>query len=96
MGKKYQVGGYTAGWQKPTTKKGQGADRLGHCSAHDKTTWATRKAARREAHNRHPESRKTPYRCPATGGWHYGSLNMSRESYRGLREDDEGTDDGLA
>lgn len=84
MGQKYQLSGYTAGNQQPSNGI---ADRRGHCAVHDKTTWATRKIARRAAKKRHPESMKAPYWCKHTQGWHYGTLHASRDTYRGLTED---------
>lgn len=88
MGGKYRIKGYTSGQQKPLRKDG-GMDAFGHCAEHDKTSWTTRKAARRAAKNRHPEGGKSPYRCPYTNGWHYGTHHFSRDTYRGVADGEE-------
>lgn len=89
MGKKYRLSGYTSGRQKPLGK--DGPDWYGHCYKHDKTAWATRKAARRAAKKRHPGELKSPYQCQYTQGWHYGTANYPRDIYRGVTS---GTEDG--
>ena len=82
MARKYHLSGYTSGRQKPLGK--DGPDWLGHCRVHDKTAWASRKAARRAAKKRHPEGGKAPYPCRITNGWHYGTAHYSRDTYRGI------------
>jgi hypothetical protein len=58
---------------------------IGYCDAHDKNRYASRKAAKRAAKMRNPGERKTAYRCTVyPGNWHYGSLNYSRDTYRGI------------
>lgn len=88
MARKYRLSGYTSGKQKPLSKIGP--DTLGHCRVHDKTAWASRKAARKAAKKRHPEGGKAPYPCKHTGGWHYGTAHYSRDTYRGVGD---GTED---
>jgi hypothetical protein len=85
VGKKYQQGGYTVATLR-LNPDGLN-DRMGFCEVHRKTTWRSRKVARRELRNRHPEGGKTPYRCPHTRGWHYGTPVLTRDQYRRLGED---------
>lgn len=84
MARKFHLSGYTSGRQKPISK--DGPDRLGHCSAHNKSAWASRKAAKRAGKKRHPEGVKSPYRCTHVNGWHYGTTHYSRDTYRGTAD----------
>lgn len=49
---------------------------LGPCQRCDKTTWPSRKAARRHS-RRYPATDVRPYPCPVGLGWHVGHLPVS-------------------
>lgn len=86
MVKKISFNGYTSGRQRINKHV---PDLLGHCTVHDKSTWSSRKAARKALKNRHPGEIKSPYRCDYTNGWHYGALNRTRDNYRGIENGEE-------
>jgi hypothetical protein len=49
---------------------------IGHCDAHGKRLYASRKAAKRHARRAHPGANLSAYECDATHGsyWHLGNL----------------------